>query len=66
VHGLVQRLADTAADAEGIPHRMVPRPGDLILPDQLRVIADDLIAARASEDALADARTDVDLVRRGL
>ena len=46
VHGLVQRLADLAADAEGEPRRAVPRlESDLALPDQLRVVAADLLAA---------------------
>lgn len=46
VHGLVQRLADWAADVEGQPRRAVPRlDSDLALPDQLRVVATDLVAA---------------------
>jgi len=46
VHGLVQQLADLAADAEGEPRRAVPRLGnDAALPDQLRVVAADLLAA---------------------
>lgn len=45
-HALVQRIADLAADAEGQPHRPVPRlDNDLALPDQLRVLAADLLAA---------------------
>src|SRR5438046_1891543 len=40
---LVQRLADLAADAEGVRHRSVPRSGGpTALPDKLRVIAADL------------------------
>jgi hypothetical protein len=66
VHALLQRLADLAADAEGRPHRVVPRPSDLILPDQLRVLADDLVAAPASADAFAVAARDVDAVRKSL
>ena len=43
---LVQQLADLAADAEGEPPRAVPRlDNDLALPDQLRVVAADLLAA---------------------
>ena len=51
VHHLAQRLADRAADAEQRERRPLPRlDGDLVLPDQLAVTADDL--AR-----VADART---------
>jgi hypothetical protein len=66
VHGLLQRLADLAADAEGRPHRPVPRPSDLILPDQLRVLADDLVAARPPGSVLAHAASDVTTVRHAL
>ena len=46
VHHLAQRLADAAADAEGLPRRPLPRlDGDLVLPDQLAVTADDLVRA---------------------
>jgi hypothetical protein len=65
VHGLVQQLADLAAAAEGQSHRVVPRPGDLILPDQLRVVSDDLLAA-APEDVLKVATGEVDATRRML
>ena len=55
VHDLIQRLADRTADAEGEPRRGVPRlDNDLALPDQLRVIAADAVAAGAvDETALA-------------
>jgi hypothetical protein len=67
MHALVQRLADRAADAEGEPRRPVPRlPSDLALPDQLRVIAADLVAAQPSPTVLADAADDVTAVRRSL
>ena len=49
VYALVQRLADLSADAEGRPHRRVPRVSDLILADQLRVMADDLLAVAPAE-----------------
>jgi hypothetical protein len=50
VHELVQQLADRTADAEGEPHRAVPRlENDLALPDQLRVIAADAVAAGAAD-----------------
>ena len=46
VHRLVQEIANLAADAEGEPRRAVPRlDNDLALPDQLRVVAADLVAA---------------------
>jgi hypothetical protein len=55
MHALVQRLADAAADAEGEPHRPVPRlDNDLVLPDQLRVIAAELVAADPDPDLLAE------------
>jgi len=45
VHLLAQRLADAAAAAEGAPARRVPRlENDLALPDQVRVLAGDLLA----------------------
>jgi len=67
VHGLVQRLADIAADTEGAPRRSVPRlDNDLALPDQLRVVAADLIAAGASEMLTHAAAADVAEVRAEL
>lgn len=47
VFGLVQRLADLAADAERRDRRSVPwlEPG--ILPDQLAVMVHDLLATRS-------------------
>ncbi|MGH3713944.1 MAG: hypothetical protein ACRDT4_10865 [Micromonosporaceae bacterium] len=54
VHGLVQRLADLGADAEGRPRRPVPRlDNDLALPDHLVVVAADLLGAAPSGDQLA-------------
>ena len=56
MHALVQRVADLAADAEGAPSRPVPRlDSDLALPDQLKVVTVDLLAARPAAPALADA-----------
>jgi hypothetical protein len=67
VHRLVQEIADLAADAEGEPRREVPRiDNDLALPDQLRVVAADLVAAGASDDVLAAAAAKVTAVRRML
>jgi hypothetical protein len=56
VHALVQRLADAAADAEGTPRHVVPRlDNDLALPDQLRVVAADVLTGCAARpDVLAD------------
>jgi hypothetical protein len=46
MYGLVQALADQAADAEHRPPRPVPRlDNDLALPDQLRVMVADLLHA---------------------
>lgn len=67
VHGLVQRLADWAADAEGEPYRPVPRlDSDLALVDQLRVMTADLLAAKPTEHVLAAAAADLAAVRRAL
>jgi hypothetical protein len=55
MHALVQQVADLAAAAEGQPRRSVPRlANDLVLPDQLRVVARDL-SATADEAAMAAA-----------
>lgn len=56
IHDLVQRIADATADVEGTPRRAVPRlDNDLALPDQLRVVAADALAAGADRsDVLAD------------
>ncbi|WP_080679305.1 hypothetical protein [Salinispora tropica] len=67
VHQLVQELANLAADAEAQPRRAVPRLGhDLALPDQLRVVAADLLAATASDAALARAASQVAATRAAL
>lgn len=63
LYALVQRLADLAADAEDHPRRPVPREHDMILPDQLRVMADDLLATDTSPAALAEATTAVNDLR---
>jgi hypothetical protein len=59
MYDLVQRLADHTADAEGQPRRAVPRlSNDLALPDQLRVVAADAVAAGvADETAVALVRS---------
>ncbi|MEV4757451.1 hypothetical protein AB0J86_20370 [Micromonospora sp. NPDC049559] len=67
VHRLVQRIANLAADAEGEPRRTVPRlDNDLALPDQLRVVAADLVAAGAPEEALAAATAEIAATRAAL
>jgi hypothetical protein len=66
VYGLVQRLADLGADAEGRPRRTVPEVGDLVLRDQLRVVADDLLAAAPPDEVLRQATDEVNAVRRAL
>ncbi|MEG3632313.1 hypothetical protein [Micromonospora palythoicola] len=67
VHRLVQEIANLAADAEGQPRRDVPRlDNDLALPDQLRVVAADLLTADPSEEALARAATEVTATRTAL
>jgi hypothetical protein len=63
---LIQRLADLGADAEQRPRRPVPREHDMVLPDQLRVLADDLLAAAAPEPLLSEATAAVDDVRSAL
>ncbi|HEY7272988.1 MAG TPA: hypothetical protein VH502_09665 [Actinoplanes sp.] len=66
VYGLVQRLADLGADAEHRDRRPVPRVGDLVLPDQVRVMADDLLAADPPDDLLRQATDEVNAVRHSL
>ena len=66
VRTLVQRLADHGADAEQRRHRPVPRLADTVLPDQLRVVADDLIAAGPPDDVLGRATAEVGETRAAL
>ncbi|WP_416905716.1 hypothetical protein [Micromonospora echinospora] len=67
VHRLVQEVANLAADAEGQPRRTVPRlENDLALPDQLRVVAADLVAAAPASEALARAAAEVTATRSAL
>ncbi|MEW2144018.1 hypothetical protein AB0869_14505 [Micromonospora vinacea] len=67
VHRLVQEVANLAADAEGEPRRVVPRlDNDLALPDQLRVVTADLLAAGPGDEALARAAAEVTATRSAL
>ncbi|HEX2771996.1 MAG TPA: hypothetical protein VHN18_06145 [Micromonosporaceae bacterium] len=67
VHRLVQQIADLDADAEGQPRRGVPRlDNDLALPDQLRVVTADLIAAGPPDEVLAAAADRVRTTRIAL
>jgi hypothetical protein len=66
VFALIQLLADLAADAEGRPRREVPRERAVLLPDQLRVMADDLLAAEPPSAVLAEAADAVRQVRSAL
>ncbi|WP_446218406.1 hypothetical protein [Micromonospora sp. IBHARD004] len=67
VHKLVQEIANLAADVEGEPRRDVPRlANDLVLPDQLRVVAADLLAAGPPEAVLSRAAEAVTATRSAL
>jgi hypothetical protein len=67
VHALCQRLADLEAGATGRAHRPVPRlDNDLVLPDQVRVTARDLLAADPTPAVLAEALDAVSATRRAL
>ncbi|MBQ1010580.1 hypothetical protein KBX53_06395 [Micromonospora sp. M51] len=67
VHRLVQEVANLAADAEGQPRRVVPRlDNDLALPDQLRVVTADLLAADPGAEALTRAAAEVTATRSAL
>ncbi|ASW57439.1 hypothetical protein [Plantactinospora sp. KBS50] len=67
MHRLVQEIANRAADAAGEPRRTVPRlDNDLALPDQLRVVAADLAAARPPEAVLDAAAAQVRATRLAL
>ncbi len=64
MHALVQALADITADAEGRSRRPVPRlPNDMQLPDQLQVIALDLLEAELTETQRAAADEAIRKVR---
>ena len=66
VRRLIQGLADAGADTEQRRRRPVPRLADPVLPDQLRVVADDLLAADAAHDTLTTATEAVTQTRTDL
>jgi hypothetical protein len=66
MYALIQQLADLSADAEHLPRRPVPREHDMVLPDQLRVLADDLLAAAPPEALLAEAAAAVNDLRSAI
>lgn len=67
VFALAQYLADAAADAEGRARRPVPRlTPDTHLPDQLRVLAADLLLAAAPAASLTEAADAVRATTRSL
>jgi hypothetical protein len=66
VYALVQRLADAAAEAEGRTGLVVPRLADTVLPDQIRVMVADLIAASPDEDVLDRMTEDIRATRAAL
>ncbi|GID96091.1 hypothetical protein ACFQFC_19405 [Amorphoplanes digitatis] len=66
LHGLVQRLADLGAAAENRRQRPVPRLADTILADQVRVMADDLLAAGPPDETLAEAAEAISTTRASL
>lgn len=66
VHALGQRLADACAEVEGHPAHELPRLADTALPDQLRVLVADLVAAGAPAELLDRLAAEVQEVRRAL
>ncbi|GAA5195287.1 hypothetical protein GCM10023322_61690 [Rugosimonospora acidiphila] len=67
MHALAQRLADIEAGVTGHPRHEVPRlANDLVLPDQVRVTARDLLAARPSAEVFAEAARAVAETRSAL
>jgi hypothetical protein len=65
VVGVVQRLADAGADAEGRPRRPVPLQAEVNLADQLAVMVDDILRT-GDPAALRIAAAEVTGVRRAL
>jgi len=66
VYALVQRLADAAAEVEGRTPLPVPRLADTVLPDQLRVMVADLVAASPGPDVVDRLAADLHTTRTTL
>jgi hypothetical protein len=66
VYALVQRLADAAAEVEGRTPLPVPRLADTVLPDQLRVMVADLVAASPGPDVVDRLTADLHTTRTTL
>jgi len=67
VFALVQTLADLSRGAEGLAPRAVVRlDNDLALPDQVRVMAADLLLAGAPDEALLEAADQIESATRSL
>jgi hypothetical protein len=67
VHALAQRLADLEAEATGRPGYVVPwLDNALALPDQVRVMALDLVWAKPAPEVLAAALDAVERAHREL
>ncbi|MEU4558934.1 hypothetical protein AB0F72_11125 [Actinoplanes sp. NPDC023936] len=66
IHGLAQHLADLGAEAEKSPPRELPYLHPLVLPDQLRVLADDILTAGPPPELLTRAATAVEEAQKTL
>lgn len=66
VYALVQRLADACAETEGRPALAVPRLADTVLPDQIRVMVADLVAASPDAEVLDRLTEDIRSTRAAL
>ncbi|WP_229072050.1 hypothetical protein [Actinoplanes sp. DH11] len=64
VHALAQHLADLGAEAEGAQRHPVPFVHAMVLPDQIRVTAADLVATGPSPELLSRATDAVTEARR--
>jgi hypothetical protein len=63
----VQALADRSRAAEGRPPLAVPRlDNDLGLPDQVRVVAADLLLAGAPDEAVRHAADEIESTTRSI
>ncbi|WP_433828470.1 hypothetical protein ACQP2E_03705 [Actinoplanes sp. CA-015351] len=66
VRGLAEQLAALGAEAEKTPAHELPVVHDLILPDQLRVLANDILAAGPPPELLTRAANAVHETRQNL